>query len=289
MTRLAEIEAQIGSMADLLGIVGAMRSLAGMRRQEAVRALPDVRGYAGDMAAAIADVFLLLPQPAAPAGGGRGRRAVVLFLAEHGFVGGFSERLIEVARARAKPRDVLMILGSRGAAQAVEHGLPAAWTSPAPTRSAGAVEAARRVADELYRRIARDGIDRVEMVYARYRAQGGPAAEIRTLLPIDPEPLRLKGWGQAPMHNLDPATLLEMLVAEYVFAQLTEAAVESIASENETRLTTMEAARDNVSKKLERLRQTARHARQAEITTELLDLVTGADALQSPASSGRSL
>ena len=45
----------------------------------------------------------------------------------------------------------------------------------------------------------------------------------------------------------------------------------------------MEAAHDNVAKKLDQLRQDARHARQTEITTELLDLVTGAEALGGPA------
>ena len=67
-------------------------------------------------------------------------------------------------------------------------------------------------------------------------------------------------------------------MAEYVFALLTGAAVESIASENAARFAAMESARDNVTKKLSQLRQTARQARQSEITSELLDLITGAEA-----------
>ena len=46
MTRLAELRGQIASMDELLDIVGAMRSLAGMRLQEAQRALPGIRRYA---------------------------------------------------------------------------------------------------------------------------------------------------------------------------------------------------------------------------------------------------
>jgi F-type H+-transporting ATPase subunit gamma len=71
-----------------------------------------------------------------------------------------------------------------------------------------------------------------------------------------------------------------MLIAEYVFALLTEAAVESIASENAARFATMESAHDNVEKKLARLDKDARQARQTEITSELLDLITGAEAMQ---------
>ena len=55
-------------------------------------------------------------------------------------------------------------------------------------------------------------------------------------------------------------------------------AVESLASESAARFAAMEAAHGNVSGKLDQLRQEARQARQAEITTELLDLVTGAEA-----------
>ncbi len=70
-------------------------------------------------------------------------------------------------------------------------------------------------------------------------------------------------------------------MAEYVSAPLTEAAVESIASENAARFSAMESAHDNVAKKLDQLRREASQARQSEITTEMLDLVTGAEALTS--------
>jgi len=49
MTRLAEVEAHLTTMGELLDIVGAMRSLASMRVQEAHRALPDIRRYAETM------------------------------------------------------------------------------------------------------------------------------------------------------------------------------------------------------------------------------------------------
>lgn len=70
-------------------------------------------------------------------------------------------------------------------------------------------------------------------------------------------------------------------MAEYVFALLTEAAVESIASENAARFAAMESAHDNVSKKLTRLQENARQVCQTEITSELLDLTTGSEAMQS--------
>jgi len=72
---------------------------------------------------------------------------------------------------------------------------------------------------------------------------------------------------------------LEALIGEYTFARLTEATIESMASENAARLAAMESAHDNVSKRLVKLNRAAREARQNEITDELLDLITGAEAL----------
>jgi F-type H+-transporting ATPase subunit gamma len=147
------------------------------------------------------------------------------------------------------------------------------------TRCAAVPETIQRLSAELYRRIARGEIARVEVIYARYRQGGAASIERRLLLPLDLASLKTKQSLQPPLHNLTPIALHERLMAEYVLALLTEAAVESIASENAARLAAMESAHDNVSKKLEQLHQNARQARQSEITTELLELVTGALAL----------
>jgi F-type H+-transporting ATPase subunit gamma len=280
VTRLAEIQGHIASMSELLDIVGAMRSLAGMRVQEAQRALPGIRRYAESMAEAIGGALLLMPSPAPETQPDRGRRALVLCAAEHGFVGGFNERLVQAAEAAFGPRDELFVLGSRGAALLLERKRRPRWTRPMATRLAGAPDAIRHLAAELYARIARGEISRVEVLFCRYRQGSAPTLEQRLLLPLDLTTLAPRQPRQRPIHNLEPRALLEKLVSEYVFALLTEAAVESIASENAARFAAMESAHDNVAKKLEHLRQGARYARQTEVTTELLDVVTGAEALE---------
>jgi len=279
MSRLVEIEGHIASMSELLDIVGAMRSLAGMRVQDAQRALPGIRRYAEAMAGAIGAALLLLPEPAPERAAARGRRALVLCTAEHGFVGGFNERLIETAEAASEVSDALFVLGSRGAVLALERGRRPAWSQPMATRPGGAPETVRHLTAELYARIARGDIGRVEAIFGRYRHGSPSAIERRLLLPLDLASLAPKQPRQAPLHNLAPQPLLEKLMSEYVFALLTEAAVESIASENAARFAAMEAAHDSVSAKLDELRRGAREARQTEITTELLDLVTGTAAL----------
>jgi len=279
MTRLAEIQARIGAMDDLRDVVGAMRSLAGIRMLEAQRALSGVRCHADAIAGAIADTLPLLPEPERRRTDAEARRILVLCMAEHGFVGGFNERLIEEIERDARADDMLFVLGSRGAASLLERGRRLAWTHPMATRGRAAAAAVQPLSAELYRRIGRGHAGRVEALYFRSAPSGGATLRRRLILPFDAAALERRPSGQAPLHNLPPAALHERLVAEYIFALLTEAAVESIASENAARFNAMESAHGNVSRKLDGLRQEARQARQSEITTEILELATAETAL----------
>ena len=279
MTRLTEVEAHIASMGELRDIVGAMRSLASVRVQEAHRALPHIRRYAETMAASIGAALLLLPKAGPMSRKPTGRRAFVLCTAEHGFVGGFNERVLEVAEKLLASEDAVFILGSRGAVLAQERDRPTAWTHPMATRPEGVPEMIRQLTGELYDWIARGDVAHAEVVFARHRQDTGTRIERKLLFPVELTSFAVSQPRLTPLHNLPPATLLEKLIADYTFSLLAEAAIEALASENAARFAAMDSAHENVSKKLEQLRQDARQARQDEITTELLDLVTGAEAL----------
>jgi F-type H+-transporting ATPase subunit gamma len=282
MTGLAEIEAHIGNMTELREIVGAMRSLASMRALEAQHRLPGIRGYAATMAAGINTALMLVPEPHATFGQSPGRQAVVLCTAEHGFVGAFNEHVLDAARDLIGADTLLFILGSRGAAAAEERGWQIARAQPMATRCAGIPETIRALTAELYRRIGAGEIARVVVTFARHRQVGGMTIERRLLLPVDTPSLAPARRRQPPLHNLSPSDLLEKLTVDYVFALLTEAAVESLASENAARFAAMQSAHDNVARKVEELHQEAHQARQTEITTELLDLATGVEAQAHP-------
>ena len=286
MARLAEVEARIASMGGLLEVVGAMRSLAGMRLQDAQRALPAARRYAQGISTAIAAALGMAREPPAQPHDRTDGRLVVLYAAEHGFVGAFNERLLAATQASLSPQDGLFVLGSRAAVLAAERGVQAAWTSPMAARPANVPETVRRLTDELYRRIAQGELSQVDLVYAPHDPAGFAAPQRRKLIPVDLTALASAAPRDSPLSNLAPGVLLEELTAEYVFALLAQAALESLAGENAARFAAMTAARDNVSKRLDGLRGTARQMRQSEITTELLDIVTGAEALETRSSGG---
>jgi F-type H+-transporting ATPase subunit gamma len=281
MTHLADIELHIGNIGELLDIVGAMRSLASMRVLEAHRVLPGIRHYAETMATAIGAALSLVPEPHMMGRPDRGRRAIVLCTAEHGFVGGFNERIFEALETLFEADDALFVLGSRGAVLSHERGRPALWSYPMATRPNGVSDTIRHLTTALYQAIADGTVSRVEAVFARHRQGQPPSVDRLPLLPADLASFAAKQPRMPPLHNMPGDVLLERLVSDYIFALLMEAAVESLASENAARFAAMEAARDNVSKKLDELGQEARQARQDEITTELLDLVTGAEAQKS--------
>jgi len=282
MTRLAEIQRSRASTGELLGIVAAMRSLAAMRLQEAEQALPAMRRYAQAMALGIGTV-LQMPSAGlvAPT---TGPRAIILCTAEHGFVGAYNERLLDRAHSELGPRDVLFVLGERGAALALERRQRPAWTHPMPTRIAAIPDCVSALVDVLFEHLARGALARADVVVCHATQGRTPSLEQRRLLPIDAQRFTTRQDAQPPLTNLPTAVLLENLIAEYVFAQLTEALADAIAGENSARFTAMEAAHDNVSRKLATLRQAEREARQSEITAELLDLVVGSGALGEGAS-----
>ena len=134
----------------------------------------------------------------------------------------------------------------------------------------------QRLSAELFRRIAGREIVRVEAVFAVSRHGTVATVERRRLLPLDTGIRSARTGHQSPLHNLVPATLLERLTEEYVYARLTEAAVESISAENAARLAATQAAYENISTILTGLQSDARQSRQSEITTEILELVVGA-------------
>jgi F-type H+-transporting ATPase subunit gamma len=300
--RLAEIERRVASMQELQRIVGAMRAIASMRMQEAVRALASVREYGGALAEAIHDALAITAgQNLAESGsyGSRnthsnrmpvrqaGKRAIVLFASEHGFVGGFNQRLIEVVESDLLATDALMIVGSRGAALAAEHGHCVAWEHPLATRLAGIADTVRLVEEALLSWIARGEIVRAEVVFSRDRRSGELVIERRRLLPIELTAARGPRRRLMPLHDLPAPQLLEGLTAEYMLAQLTEAATEALAAENAARFAAMESARDNVGRKLRTQRLDASRSRQEEVTNELLELVTGEQSLEERSTSPR--
>ena len=275
MERLDVIKARITSIAQLREVVMAMRSLAAMRLQQAADMLVGARRYDDIVAQAVSQVLLLDGAPAVALT--PRKRGLVVFSAEHGFVGGYAEALAEAARAAAP--DLIWAVGSKGTQSLIELGPTPAWSLPMASHTGGLAETARRVADEVVPHLSAGSVTHVEVIYGRIEVGSRWQVCRQALFP--PEMPRA-GDGKtspSPLHHLPPAELLARLMEERLMAELMLAATESLAAENAARLQAMSAAGDNIERKLDELGSLERILRQEQITEELLDVINGAELL----------
>ncbi len=281
MARATEVQARIHSLSELGEVVGALRTVSAARVQQAHVILDSVRQYTTSIQEALGDAARGTARPP------RSEEAtadapgfVVAFGSEHGFVGAFNERVLERAVIQRRREDQLLIVGARAQMTASERGEQVSWSAPMATQVGGIDEVALRVAERLGQANAAADLQRVILVYTR--GAGGTTWRIvtETLLPFDLRPYLPRRLDRPlPLSNLPRDVLVDGLIAELLFAELAHAITESFASENAARLSAMESASDNVDRKLEELQRLERELRQEEITTELLDVVTGAEAV----------
>lgn len=280
MSALSETQARIESAGKLGTVVGAMRGIAATHAGRARAALAGYQAYAKVVAAGLARAAALIEDAGASGTTLPGEDTVVIvFAAEHGFAGAFSERVIDAAKSEVRHR--LFVAGARGLSIAEQQGLTVDWGTPMASQVAAVGAVARRVADSLYALFVEARLTRAEVVHARPIGAADFTIVRRRLLPVDLNAMRASPTGPPPLVNLAPRKLVELLVGEHVFAELALAALESFASENAARLATMEAARINIDQKLEELRGQERLLRQEQITAEVQDVVSGALASQS--------
>jgi len=278
--RLADISARIDGTRQLSAVVNAMRGIAAARAQQARGQLIAVDTYAATIAVAIGRALTLLPS-AHPDGARRSTRpALVLFCAEQGFAGAFSEHVLDAAGGDLAASE-LFLIGTRGGAVAAERGITAGWKSPMPSHSLGVPKLADRIAEALYARISMGEIDRLDAVFSQWQPGHGIHVERNRLFPFDMSAFPRSTDANAPLLNLACETLLSELTADYMHAQLCNAALHAFAAENEARMEAMAAAHKQIERQLSSLQATQRLVRQEEITAEIIELAAGETASRS--------
>ena len=270
--RYGQITARIEAIRQLGAVVNAMRGIAGARAAQARDALAAADGHAAIIAGAIRRV-LAVSSASPPESRRSARAAIVVFGAEQGFVGSFSDRVLDALAG--DPGLELFLVGTRAAATAAERGLAPVWTASMPPHPPGIPRLADRIAEAVFAGIAAGRVDRLEAVWSS-DAAGGPAPAIvrRRLFPLEAAAFA-SGDGQPPLLTLTPEALLQELTEDYVHAQLCMAALHAFAAENAARMQAMAAAHGQIDRKLDGLEATRRQVRQEEITAEIVELAAG--------------
>jgi F-type H+-transporting ATPase subunit gamma len=146
---------------------------------------------------------------------------------------------------------------------------------------------AKRIGEHVVDMFASGAVDKVELVYTRFVSPGNQEVVLRPLVPLTAETVA-GGDGKAGPADVpagdyefepDPTTILERLLPSYVEARVYAALLNAAASEHAFRQRAMKAATDNAEELIKTLSRIMNRARQDSITTEIMEIVGGAEAL----------
>jgi len=148
---------------------------------------------------------------------------------------------------------------------------------------------ARAIGEHVVDLFVSGEVDKVELVYTRFISAGSQEVVLRPLVPLSAETVAggdgkagsNDGTGSDYEFEPDPAAILDTLLPRYVEARVYAALLNAAASEHAYRQRAMKSATDNADELIKSLSRIMNRARQDSITTEIMEIVGGAEALDS--------
>lgn len=272
--RLADISARIDGIRQLGAVVNAMKGIAAARAHVARTQVEAVDSYAATIAEAMSGLLSHdVPASATTRGSGGGRLGLLIFCAEQGFAGAFSERVLDSAGTELDPAS-LFLIGTRGLSVATARGLKPHWTAPLPSHTSGIPKLADRITIAIYDAVAEGRINCLDVLFTGWTS-GRPALVRRRLFPIDLAYLS-DAKVERPLTQIPQESLIASLGQEYFNSQVCKAALHAFAAENEARMEAMSSAGSQIARELETFQATLRRVRQEAITAEIIELGAGA-------------
>ncbi len=276
---------------DLREVVKTMKTIAAVSIRQFEKAVASLRQYSRTVEMGMQIVMRSHPEENTQTRPAPGRRlGAILFGSELGMCGQFNELLVSYALDRcnelqvAKKDRAIIAVGARAVSRLEEAGEQVQAYFPVPGAVSGITSQVQELLLQIEAWQCPGGIDRIMLFHhqpvsgAVYRPQAVP------LLPIDLDWLESLGHKPWPSRVLPTFTmarprLVYALLGQYLFVSLYRAFAESLASENASRLAAMQAAENNIEKRLKELQLRYNQLRQSTITEELLDIVAGFEAL----------
>ena len=227
------------------------------------------------------------------------RAGVLLITSDRGLAGGYSSNAIKaaeslMARLREDGKEpVLYVIGRKGVTyyQFRNRPIEKSWTgfsekpSFADARMVGEtlIEAFRRGADDVDSDPGPDGVrgvDELHVVYTEFKSLMTQTPTSRLIGPMQVED-RPRSEGVLPEYEFEPdaEALLDALLPKYINTRIYAALLESAVSESAARRRAMKSATDNAEEMIEKYTREMNSARQAGITQEISEIVSGANAL----------
>jgi F-type H+-transporting ATPase subunit gamma len=288
--KLRTVRRRIRSVQSTMKITRAMELIAASRILKAQQRVLAARPYAEQLTSAMEDVARqtgALVHPLLEDRPDPEKAAVFVVTSDRGLAGAYNSNVLRraerlIGRLRGGGIEpVLYVVGRKGQSYFRFRQVPVekGWEgfSEVPT-----YDQADDIAKALIEAFREREVDAVHAVYTDFRSALTLRPIDKRFLPIAPEEVRGEGGEPSAEYIFEPgpARLLDALLPRYVTAKIFHAMLESAASENASRQRAMKAATDNAEDLIKRLTRVANQARQAEITTELMEIVGGAEALK---------
>lgn len=294
MKSLEGIRKSITAAEELQSVVKTMKGMAAASIRQYERAVESLGEYRRTIELGLQSLLIgegdrLVPSEGAPPE----QVGAVIFGSDQGMCGRFNSQIAAHAIAAVKSYNLsgealqILVVGGRIAPLLETAGLAIDEQVAPATSLFGITSLVQEILVKIEQWRSRLAVDEIVLLYNK--SLGGAAYEPHTqqLYPVDMDWLReLQGrkWPSRglPIHTIEWERLFASLIREFFHTALFQASAESLASENASRLASMQAAERNIEDRLEELNMHFRLLRQRTITEELLDIISGFEALSTP-------
>jgi F-type H+-transporting ATPase subunit gamma len=290
MASLKEMRNRIGSVKATQKITKAMQMVAAAKLRRAQDAAQNARPYAERMAAVIANLAAGVSGDDAPkllVGTGSDRRhLVVVVTSDRGLAGGFNTIIVRAARERigkllAEGKDVRILTVGRKARDQLRRLYADRSVGALETGGSPSLARAEEVAVKIRELFDAGDVDVVTLFYSRFKS-------VVTQIPTGKQLIPAEVQAGAPMVDLkgasyeyepDEAGILEELLPRNLTTQVFSAMLENQAGFFASQMTAMDNATRNAGDMIAALTLKYNRQRQAQITKELIEIISGAEAL----------
>ncbi|HEX7887204.1 MAG TPA: F0F1 ATP synthase subunit gamma [Phenylobacterium sp.] len=290
MASVKEMRNRIAAVKSTQKITKAMQMVAAAKLRRAQNAAQDSRPYAERMAAVIANLAAGVSGDSAPkllvGTGASQRHLVVIATSDRGLAGGFNSSIVRAARARIdtlldEGKDVKVMTVGRKARDQIRRLHAQRLVETFEVGGNPSLAVAEEVSAKIQSMFAGGEIDVVTLFFSKFQSVVTQIPTGKQLIPAEvaagSKPIDLK--GAAYEYEPDEETILAELLPRNVTTQIFSAMLENQAGFFAAQMTAMDNATRNAGDMIANLTLQMNRARQAQITKELIEIISGAEAI----------
>jgi len=284
MAKTQDIKRRIRSISNTRQLTRAMQMVSAAKLRRAQERIIKARPYAHSILRLLRSLATRANPELNPLLQVHGGRNVQLFVltGDRGLCGSFNANIIRQGETCARGlegRDVsICAVGKRGRDYFTRHGFDVHKSWIDVFRDVQFTLAAD-MAREIMERYVKQELDEVFLIYNEFKSALQARPIVQRLLPIEPMEVDEGGSTEDYIYEPDAQHLFGVLLPHYVEQVVFQALLESVAAEHAARMTAMDSATKNAGEMIESLTLTMNRVRQASITTEIIEVVSGAEAL----------